>query len=394
MPHRPVCRPRGPAACLLMAVCLLAPPAVSVAHADIKVGVTLSQTGPAASLGLPAKNAIALFPDEIAGQPVRYIVMDDASDPTNSTRNLRRLIDEHKIDVALGSSVTPATLPLVDVAAESKVPLLSLAASAKIVEPMDGKRAWVFKAIQNESLMVAATLAHMKKSGVKTLGFIGFADAYGDAWLAEIRNQLDAAGIRLVAAERYVRTDTSVVAQALKLTAAKPDAVLIAASGTPGALPQKTLAERGYKGRIYQTYGIANLDFLRVSGKDAEGALFAVGPVLVADQLDAANPVRPVATDLVTRYEKAYGTGSMSIFAANAWDAQLVLRNAIPLALAKAAPGTEAFRSALRDALESTRDLVTSQGVSTMSKADHVGYDKRAAAMVRIRNGRWELVRD
>ncbi|MCY1520807.1 Periplasmic binding protein [compost metagenome] len=233
----------------------------------------------------------------------------------------------------------------------------------------------------------------MKAAGVKTLGFIGFADAYGDSWLAEVSAQAERAGIKLAATERYVKTDTSVTAQALKLLAAKPDAVIVAASGTPGALPQKSLRERGYAGRIYQTYGIANREFLRIAGKDAEGALFAVGPVVVASQLDESNPIRAVALDLTQRYEAAHGKDSMSVFAANAWDAGIVLQRALQATLPMAKPGTPAFRSGLRDALEATRDAVTSQGVSTMSPTDHVGYDERAAVMVQIKDGAWRYVK-
>lgn len=365
----------------------------SPAIADINVGVVLSLTGPAASLGVPAKNAIDLLPRELAGEAIRYIVLDDASDTTQASRAFRRLVDEHNVDVILGTSVTPSTLALVPIALEKQVPLLSLAASVKIVEPMDPQRRWVFKAIQNENLMVAATLAHMKAQGVKTLGYIGFADAYGDSWLAETRAQAEPAGIKVVAAERYVKTDTSVTAQTLKLLGARPDAVLVAASGTPGALPQKSLRERGYQGGIYQTYGIANREFLRIAGKDAEGALFAVGPVVVASQLDQANPIRTVAMDLTQRYEAAHGKDSMSVFAANAWDAGIVLQQALKTTLPKARPGTPEFRAGLRDALEATRDAVTSQGVSTMSPTDHVGYDERAAVMVQIKDGAWRYVK-
>lgn len=373
----------------LLALAGLCSPA---AWADVQVGVTLSLTGPAASLGIPARQAVDMLPREVGGEAIRYTVLDDASDPAFSVRNFRRLADEQQVDVVLGSSSTPATLPLAAVAAEKGVPLLSLAASAKIVQPMDATRRWVFKVIQNEALMMQATLARMQRDGVRTLAFVGFGDAYGEAWLGELRAQLPPAGIRLVAEERYAKTDASVVAQALKVMAAKPDAVFIAASGTPGALPQKTLAERGFRGKVYQTYGIANRNFLRVAGKDAEGAIFAVGPVLVAGQLAGANPVRPVAADFVQRYEAAHGKQSVSVFAANVWDAGIVLRQALGKALATARPGSPAFRAALRDALETTRDVVTTQGVCTMSATDHSGYDRRAVAMVQIQGGDWKIV--
>lgn len=376
------------AAVLITAVSCVAP----VASAEVVVGVTISLTGPGASLAIPTQNAISIFPTEVEGEKIRYIVLDDQSDPTQSVRNFRKLVDEFKADVVLGSSISPATLPLVDIAAETGTPLLSLAASSRIVEPQDDVRRWAFKAIQNQELVTGVTVDHMVKSNISSLGFIGFSDAYGESWLQEFQKQLAERNIDLVATERYGSKDTLVTAQVLKVMQAKPDAVFIAAAGTPGALPQKTLLERGFKGPIYQTYGIANNEFLRVSGKDAEGALFAVGPALVADQLPDANPIKAVALDLKDKYEAKYGDGSLSVFVANAWDTHLLLDSALKDALKQEKPGSTAFRSVLRDSLEGVRELVTSQGVMSMSPQDHVGYDKRAAVMVQIRDSDWKYV--
>ena len=365
----------------------------TIARADVNVGVTLSLTGPGASLGIPTQNAIKLFPKEIAGQKINYLILDDNSDPTNSSKNFKKLVDEDKVDVVMGSSTSPATMPLVIIASEKKIPHISLAASARIVEPQDATRRWTFKAIANENIVVGSTVAHMTANGVKTLAFIGFNDAYGESWLSELDAQAQKAGIQRVGTEKYARTDTSVTAQVLKLVATNPDAVLVAGAGTPGALPQKTLLERGYKGRIYQTYGIANRDFLRLAGKDAEGAYFAAGGVLVASQLDPGNPIRPVALEATKLYEGANGADSMSVFVANAFDANMLLRAGLTTALSKEKPGTEAFRAALRDSLEQVRGLVTTQGVINMSAADHVGYDSRAAVMMQITNGAWKYVK-
>jgi len=365
--------------------------AAGAALADINVGVTVSATGPAASLGIPEKNTIALMPQTIGGQKVNYIVLDDGSDTTKAVSNTRKLITEDKVDIVLGSTVTPNSLAMIDVVSEAKVPMISMAASAKIVEPMDDKRKWVFKTPQNDIQMSLAIASHMKDHGVKTVGFIGFADAYGEGWYGEFSKAAALKGITVVASERYARNDSSVTAQVLKLQAAKPDAVLVAGSGTPAALPQITLKERGYAGLVYQTHGVANADFLRVGGKNVEGTFLPAGPVLVARQLPAGNAVRASAIDYVTRYEGKYGKDSVSTFGGHAWDAGQLMAAAVPVALKKAQPGTPEFRAALRDALENTKNVAGAHGIFNMSPTDHLGLDQRARVMVKIEGGTWKV---
>ena len=365
----------------------------ATAMADLNVGVTLSATGPAASLGIPEKNTIDLLPKTIGGQKVNYIVLDDASDTTTAVKNARKLISENKVDVVIGSTTTPNSLAMIDVAAETETPMIAMAASARIVEPMDDKKKWVFKTPQNDAQMSTAIVESMTSNNVKTVAYIGFSDAYGEGWWNEFSKIAEARKINLVANERFNRTDTSVTGQILKILAAKPDAVLIGGAGTPAALPQKSLKEKGYKGMIYQTHGVANADFLRVCGKDCEGTLLPAGPVLVADQLPADHPVKKSAMEYVTKYEAAQGKGTVSTFGAHAWDAGLLLATAAPVALKKAQPGSKEFRAALRDALEGTKNLPAAHGVFNMSPTDHLGFDPRARVMVKVENGTWKLVK-
>ncbi|MFM0736481.1 ABC transporter substrate-binding protein [Paraburkholderia xenovorans] len=375
----------------LYVACLIACSLSLQAHAEVKIGVTVSATGPAASLGIAQKNTIALLPKEIAGQKVDYIVLDDASDPTAAVKNARKLTSEDHVDALVGSTIVPNSLAMIDVAAESSTPMIALAAAASIVEPMDAKRAWVFKTPQNDALMAGAIVQHMVAHHVKTVGFIGFADAYGESWLSEFKKAADKANLKLVASERFARNDTSVTGQVLKIVSQNPDAVLIAGAGTPAALPQKTLKERGYKGLYYQTHGIANNDFLRVCGKDCDGTFLPAGPLLVSGQLPDSNPVKRSAIAYRQAYDGAYGANTVSTFGGNAWDAGLLLQHAIPLALKKGQPGSQAFREALRASLENTSDLHTSQGVVNMTAADHSGLDERARVMVQIVDGTWRL---
>jgi branched-chain amino acid transport system substrate-binding protein len=359
--------------------------------ADVKIGVTVSATGPAASLGIPEKNTVALLPKEVAGQKVEYIVLDDATDSTQAVKNARKLTSEDHVDALVGSTVVPNSLAMIDIAAETHTPMISMAAAASIVEPMDSKRAWVFKTPQNDILMATAIAQHMSNHGVKTVAFIGFSDAYGESWFKEFSKAADLAKLKIVANERFARNDASVTGQVLKMMSQNADAVLIAGAGTPAALPQKTLKERGYKGKIYQTHGVANNDFLRVCGKDCEGTFLPAGPLLVAEQLPDSNPVKQAALTYKKAYEGANGAGSVSTFGGHAWDAGLILQRAIPVALKKGQPGTPAFREALRAAIEETKNLPASHGIFNMSPNDHSGLDQRARVMVEIVGGKWKL---
>lgn len=366
--------------------------ASGLAQADLKIGVIASSTGPTAIVGIPQKNTAALLPTEIAGLKVEYIVLDDASDPTHAVTAVKKLISEHKVDALIGPTTTPAALAMLDFVAESKTPLLTTVGSSAVITPLDDKKKWVFKTTQNDDLIAEAVLAHMTASGVRSVGFVGFNDPYGENWYKVFSAMAEKAGLQLVANERYSRTDQSVTGQVLKLIAAKPDAVFIAATGGPAVLPQAGLLEKGYKGKVYQTHGVATNDFIRLGGKAVEGTLMAGGPMLVADDLAPGNPIKPVAQGYIKAYEAKFGAGSTSTFGANTWDAGLLLQKAIPEALKKAKAGTPEFRIALRDALERSREVVGAQGIFNMSAQNHNGMDQRARVMMTVKAGKWTVV--
>ena len=378
------------AGALFVAVC--ATQAVAQGRATLKVGVIVSATGPAASLGIPEQNTVPLLQPRLGDVPVQYIVRDDATDTTAAVREMRKLIQDEDVDLIIGSSVTPATLAMTEIASEKRVPVITLAAASTLVTPVEGPRLWVFKTPQNDSMMAAAILDHMKAAGIKRMGFIGFSDALGESWWNEISRLAPERGILVAPGQRFARTDTSVTGQVLKLVAEQPEAVLVAAYGTPAALPQKTLKERGYAGQIYQTHGVANADFLRVVGKDGDGTILPAGPMVVAQQLPDANPVKKVALDYIAAYDARYGAGTASAFGSYVWDAERILAAAFPKARATAQPGTVEFRTALRDSIEQVREIVTTNGVVTMSPTDHLGLDDRARVMIRIERGEWRLL--
>lgn len=359
------------------------------AQADINIGVVASVTGPAAALGTDIKRAVALMPASIGNEKVNYIVLDDATDPTIAVRNTRKLISEDKVDAIIGPNTNPNSAAMALVVDENKTPLIIISPYT----PPEGKRKWVFQSVQGADLMIQRIVEDMAEHKAKTVGYIGFADSWGDAAYASLLKEAKAANIQVVSNERYQRPDTSVTAQVLKVIAAKPDVVFIGASGAPAALPQAELRQRGYTGKIYQSHGVTSKAFLRVGGKNVEGALIPVGPTLVADQLPDSNVSKKVGVAFNSAYEKMYGADSRSTFAGSTWDALLLLQNAIPKALKVAKPGTEAFRVALRDSLEGTHELVGVNGVYNMSATDHVGLDKRGRVLIQVKDGRWTYVK-
>jgi branched-chain amino acid transport system substrate-binding protein len=360
-----------------------------VVQADITVGVSLPLTGPASALGIPIANAIKLWPTSIAGEKLKVVVMDDATDPTKGVQNANRLVTEDKADLVVGSAATPVAIAMAGPLAESGTPQLMLSPG---VLPQ-GKDGWTFRLAQSNAVMAHAMVRHMVKQGVRTIGFLGYADAYGESWLKDFQAEAakNAPGLKLVGVERFARADTSVTGQALKLVAGSPDAILIVASGSGAAMPHKAVIERGFKGKVYQTHAAASRDLIRVGGKDVEGAFVVSGPAVVAEQLGADNASKAIALGYVQAYEKAYGAGSRNQFAAHGFDVALLLQKAVPVALKAARPGTPAFRTALRDALESLGRTVLSQGVLTYTKDDHWGFQPETGVMLKIVNGDWKV---
>ena len=361
--------------------------ATGAAFADITIGVSMSLTGPASGLGIPINNQLKLWPATIAGEKIKVIVLDDATDPTTGVKNAKRFVTDDKVDVILGSVATPVAIPMAGVAAEAET--VQLAMSPMPLPP--GKDGWTFRMPQSNPVMAHAMIGLMKKQGIKTVGFLGYTDAYGESWLKDFTADADKNGIKIIATERFARSDTSVTAQALKLVAANPDAMLVVASGSGAAMPHMAIVERGFKGKIYQTHPAASRDLMRVGGKDVEGAYVVSGPAVIAEQLPDSHPSKATAIQFVQQYEKAYGAGSRNQFAGHGYDALLVLEKAVPLALKSGKPGTKEFRAGLRNAFETMGRTVVSHGVLNWTKDDHWGFTLETGVMLKVVNGDWKV---
>lgn len=362
------------------------------AQAQVKIGVLTSSTGPISLVGIPQKNTIPLLPTKVGNLSVEYISLDDGSDPTRSVTEIKKLISEYNVDAIIGPSGSPNAMGVIPFVAEAGVPMLAPVGTAAVILPMTEQKKWVFKTTQNDDLIAKALVEQMVKSKIKTVGFIAINDPYGENWSKVFAEQAAKNNIKIIANERYQRTDTSVTAQTLKILAANPDAVLVAAPGGATVLPQTSLFDQGYKGKMYQTHGAALPAFLQLGKKKVEGTILAASLMLVLPEIPDSNPSKKVAQEYVTAYTKLYGSAPAT-FGANVYDAGLLLQRAIPTAAKKAAPGTKEFRAALRDALEGTKDLVATQGVYNMTATDHSGFDERGRELIQVKDGNWTLLK-
>jgi branched-chain amino acid transport system substrate-binding protein len=363
----------------------------TASNAEIRVGVVLSLTGPGASIGIAEQNAVQLWPSEMAGHKLVVSIVNDASDPSVAARSVSRLVNEEKVDIIVGSSLTPTSLAMVPGAAQARTAMISLATGASIVEPMDERRRWAFRLGPSEKFSTDLVTEDVKRRNGSTIGVIALSSAYGDGFVKAMEGSAAAKGVRIVGVERYNVTDQSVTAQVAKLMLLSPDAIYIASAGTAGALPQIELSDRGYAGRVYQTGGVANSDFLRVAGKSAEGMYITALPLLVAEQLKENDSLRTSAEVFTRLYEGKHGAGTRSAFSAGAYDTYWLLENAAKIALRNAQPGTEAFRVAMRDGMEQTRNLTTTTLHFAFSENNHSGMDQRSQILVVVKGSKWVL---
>lgn len=373
----------------IAAIGLAAAAFAAPAGAEITVGVSLGITGPGASLGVHYRNAYQLMPKTLGNEPVRYIILDDASDPTNAAKNARKLVAEDKVDALMGSNGVPSAVQMAQVAAEAKIPMLVLTPAVLSPQVLH----WSFIVPQSTELMMGAIAQKMKQMGIHTVGYIGYSDTWGDLVYKASESHAGAAGYKIVTNERYARADTSVTGQILKIVSANPDGVIVGGSGTGGALPHVALVERGFKKPIFHNHGTVNQEFIKVGGKAVEGAVAVTGPLLVPEELSDDFPTKKVSLEFIRRYEASFGAGSRNAFAGYAYDGMLLLNAAVPEALKKAKPGTAEFREALRLALENVRNVVGTHGVYNMNPKDHNGLDERARVLVQVQNGAWRLLK-
>jgi len=371
---------------------LLATTGLTPAKADITVGFITSMSGAVSSIGIPYARGIKAgetYISEVGGQKLKVVSLDDASDVSNASKLARKLVEEDKVDVLIGTAGAPGSAAIIAVATEMKVPFIGITPVVSV--PKNDGKPWAMTVVQPASDMVGAVVKEMKEQNLKNIAFIGFSDSWGDLVYNNGKAAADKLGINIVTNERYARADTSVSGQVLKVVASRPDGVLNGGSGTGGALPYTALAERGFKGPIFGTPALINPDFVRLGGAAAQGTICSTGPVMVASQLPDTNPTKKIGLAFKDAHLKANGVPSNDGFSAYAFDAWLVLADASKRALGKAKPGTSEFRSALRDEIYNVKELPGTHGVFNFTEASPYGTDMRALVLVKLDKGEWKF---
>jgi branched-chain amino acid transport system substrate-binding protein len=363
--------------------------ATAAQAADITVGFVTSLSGPASSIGLnydKGMKAAYAYQSAVGGRQIRLIKLDDGSDASAATQNARKLVQQDNVDFMLGTSSAPGTNAMLAVANELKVPF---AAISPVNRPVPDEQPWGVAMPQTPALMVKVIADHMKRDGIKTAGYIGFSDSWGDLVYNGAKAVERDGGLAITTNERYARTDTTVTAQALKVIATRPDAMLDGGSGTQGALPLIELRKLGFKGPFFGTPSLLNPDFVRIGAKAAEGVQVSAGPVIVTSQLPDSHVTKQIGTTFHEVFKKENGADADDGFSGYAFDAWLVFLKAAEAALARTEPGTQEFRQALMDAIYANRDVVGVHAVYNFTPKSYYGVDERSLVVVKLVNGSW-----
>jgi len=371
---------------VLAALSLLATNHPAAAAEEVTVGALLSVTGPAAFLGAPEARTLEMLTEQvnarggIASHRVKLIVKDTGGSPEKAVSFARQLIDEEKVFAILGPSTSGETMAVKAIAEEARTLLISLAAAEVIVNPVASN---VFKTAQKDSHAAALIFQDMKKRGITRIAVFSSNTGFGKAGKEQIAKLAPDYGIQIVLDEVYDKAATDLSAEATKLKGSNAQAVLNWSIEPAQSILVKNIRQLGITIPIYQSHGFGNLAYVKAAGPAAEGVIFPLGRLLVADEFPSSNPQKAVLVAYRDAYQKKYGE-EVSGFGGYAWDAFQLL------ALAIEKGGLD--RAKVRSALESTQGFVGQSGVFQFSPADHNGLGLDSFEMLTVKDGKFVLL--
>lgn len=357
------------------------------AQAEIRLGASVSATGPAAFLGDPEAKTIEMLVDKINangginGEEIALTLYDDGGDPNKARTFATRLIEDNDVVAIIGGSTTGTTMSILDVAQDEGIPFISLAGAISIIDPV---REYVFKTPHTDRMACQKIFADMQDRGISRIGMISGTGGFGASMQAQCHDVAGEYGIEIVADETYGPQDADMTPQLTRIRDAEGvQAVLNPGFGQGPAIVTRNYKQLGFELPLYQSHGVASDAFIELAGPDAaEGVRLPGTALLIADQLAEDDSQYQVVTEFMADYTGKYGQ-KPSTFAGYAHDAVALMADAI-------ARAGEADPDAIRDALEETRDFAGTTGIYSFSPEDHLGLDLSAFRMLEITQGGWK----
>jgi branched-chain amino acid transport system substrate-binding protein len=353
----------------------------------VKIGAFLSVTGPASFLGEPEKKTLERHVERlnkdggIGGRKIELVVYDDAGAPDKAATLAKRLIQNDGVDMIIGGTSTGTTMAAVKVIEPAGVPFISLAAGIDIVDPV---KKWVFKVAHTDRMAAEKVFADMKKKGVSKIALVSEDSGFGKSGRDQSLKAAPAYGIEIVADEVYSPKDPDVTAQLTKAKSAPGvQAVFNFGFGQGPAIVTKNYRQLGITLPLWQSHGVASKEYVRLAGEAAEGVRFPAAGLVVAEQLPATDPQKPVVTAFKKDYEATFKS-EVSTFAGHSYDA-------LQMASAAILRANSTDKAKVRDELEKTSGYVGTAGLVSMSATDHMGLSPSAFHMVEVKKGDWVL---
>lgn len=355
----------------------------------IKIGAIVSATGPASFLGDPELKTLQLYVKKINenggvnGDTIELVHYDSAADPKKAVTFTKRLIQQDQVVAIIGPSSSGATLAAMPFAQKAEIPMLSMAGSIKIVDPV---QSYIFKIVATDRMACERIMQDLKDRGLKNLAMISGNGGFGKSMQAQCLDVSKNYGINIVADETYGAKDADMTAQLIKIkNTPNVDAVLNPGFGQGPAIVTKNYRQVGLTQPLYQSHGVASKKFIEIAGEAAEGVRLVAPPVVVADKLSDENPIKQVCVDYKNAFEKEYNT-QVASFGGHAYSALHAVVEAIKIS------GATDPKS-IRDGLEKLQNFVTVDGIVNMSATDHLGLDTNSGmVLIDIKNGDWSVV--
>lgn len=358
------------------------------ASAEIRIGATLSETGPAAFLGDPEAKTLKMLVDKVNaaggvnGEEIALTLYDDGGDPNKARTFATRLVEDDEVAAIIGGTTTGTTMSIIQVVEDAEIPFISLAGAIEIIDPV---KDWVFKTPHTDRMACQKIFEEMKARGITKIGMISGTDGFGASMRKQCLEVVSDYGITVAADESYGPTDADMTPQLTNIKNAGVQAVLNPGFGQGPSIVTRNFRQLAIGLPLYQSHGVASKGFIDLAGAEAaEGVRLPGTALLVGELLPESDPQKAVVEAYKTEFETAYNV-PVSTFGGYAADAFAILVDAI-----KRAGSTEP--EAIRDAIEATAGLAGTTGVVTMTADDHLGLDLSAFKMLEIKGGAWTLV--